>query len=263
MNTWAKTQSMILEWKAAGIHGPELAVKIANACIGWPYVYGGRGEKCTPSGRKSRANDKYPTIVSKCQVLSGKSDGCAGCAYYPGGNTLFFDCRGFTYWVFNQAAGIKIQGAGATSQYNDASNWAQRGPIAQMPKDKVCCAFRYDKGTGKYEHTLIYDGAGNYIHCSGEVKKVAAGKYAATHYAIPKGLYQEGGKTLPEPEKGQAIVAASKLALRKEASTNASVITRADIGETVKILPESEEWLHVEYKGKTGYMMRKYLKEGE
>lgn len=191
MNTAKQVDKWIAEWKEENFSKPEIVVKTANACIGWAYVFGAMGEYCSPANRRRFYNSKgKPTIKSKCKNFDGQSGytGCSGCKWYPGGCTRFFDCRGFTYWLFLQV-GIKIEGAGATSQYNNDSNWEIKGPIEEMPKDKVCCVFRHDSSTGKMEHTLLYDGAGNYIHCSGEVKKVKASGYKPTHYAIPKGLH--------------------------------------------------------------------------
>lgn len=190
MNTASKVSTLMSQWKTEGLAKDVFVRKLANACIGWSYVFGGLGELCTPTNRRSYYNaKKKPTIKSKCKNFEG-SGSCSGCRWYPGGTTRFFDCRGFTRWLFKQV-GIIIKGGGATSQYNDNSNWAEKGPIEQMPRDKVCCTFRYDSGTGKMEHTLLYDGEGNYIHDSGEVKKTAISRYKATHYAIPKGLYDE------------------------------------------------------------------------
>lgn len=199
MNTAAKVNQIIEEMKKESIAKTVFVVKLANALIGWSYVFGGRGEYCSPANRRRfYASKGKPTIKSKCKNFEGSGyAGCSGCKWYPGGATLFFDCRGFTYWLFKQI-GIIINGAGATSQYNDDNNWAEKGPIENMPKDKICCVFRYDSSTKKMEHTLFYDGEGNYIHDSGEVKKVKASSYKATHYAIPKGLY-EGGSTVATP----------------------------------------------------------------
>lgn len=163
----------------------EDVVRIAMGEIGAPYVYGARGGLCTPKNRKARARDDYPTIISKCQVLSGKKSSCDGCKYK---GMRMYDCRGFTHWVLRQVD-ITISGAGATSQYNDKSNWARQGVIAQMPRDKVCCVFKYSGG--KMQHTGLYMGNGQIIDCSGEVtvrKKIVS---SWTHYAIPKGLYSE------------------------------------------------------------------------
>ena len=271
MNTWKQVEAMLAEWKQQNLPAPTICVNLANACIGWPYVFGGRGEYCTASNRRSRVNATVQTqpaesveIQRKCQILNGSATGCTGCKWYPGGSTLFYDCRGFTYWILLKAAGITISGAGATTQYNTNANWAEKGTIDKMPKDKVCCVFRYDSKTGKYEHTLLYDGKGNYIHCSGEVKKVATSKYKATHYAIPKGLYNADTPVtpVPAPAKGYAVVTGKQVALRRGPTTDAGVITRIATGKTVKVETPPEDWQYVSYEGKKGYMMRKYIKEG-
>lgn len=199
MNTAAKVAKLMEDWKKEPIRKTIFIVRLANACIGWSYVFGARGEYCSPANRRKFYNSKgKPTIKSKCKNFSGSGySGCAGCKWYPGGCTRFFDCRGFTYWLFKQI-GILISGAGATSQYNDDSNWSEKGLIEKMPKNKVCCVFRYDAKKKTMEHTLLYDGDGHYIHCSGEVKKCNASQYKATHYAIPKGLYDGNEQLKPE-----------------------------------------------------------------
>jgi len=199
MNTAAKVQKLMEDWKKEPIANAVFVVRLANACIGWSYVFGARGEYCSPANRRRFYNSKgKPTIKSKCKNFEGSGyGGCSGCQWYPGGCTRFFDCRGFTYWLFKQV-GILISGAGATSQYNDDHNWSEKGPIENMPRDKVCCVFRYDSSKRTMEHTLLYDGEGHYIHCSGQVKKCNASQYKATHYAIPKGLYN-GSEVTPVP----------------------------------------------------------------
>lgn len=104
-----------------------------------------------------------------------------------------YDCRGFTYWLLRQVD-ITIKGAGATSQYADDSNWSEKGLIADMPRDKVCCVFkRKDK---KMSHTGMYVLDGNIIHCSGTVKRGSITDSGWTHYAVPFGLY--GGEPMPD-----------------------------------------------------------------
>ena len=268
MYTWKQVESMLNGWKQQALSVPDIVVKLANACIGWSYVFGGRGQECTPANRKSAYREAYPTIKSKCQVIRDANpvDTCVGCKWYPGGKTLFYDCRGFTYWLFLKAGNIKINGAGATSQYNDDSNWSEKGPIENMPKNKVCCVFRHDSKTNKMEHTLLYDGNGNYIHCSGEVKKCDISKYNATHYAIPKGLYNGGDEPMPTPtptpDKGYAIVTGKNVALREGPSTNCRVIKRIPTGMQVKIESSPDDWEYVSHDGKTGFMMKKFLKKG-
>lgn len=261
MKTYKEVADLIAKWKSDGLSKQEIVVNAANACIGWPYVYGGRGEDCTPSSRGSRASDKYPSIVENCQVLSKKKSGCSGCKYYPGGMVLFYDCRGFTYWLLKQV-GIKIEGAGATTQYDTNSNWSEKGVIANMPRNQVCCVFRYDKETGKMEHTLLYDGQGNYIHCSGEVKKCATSKYNATHYAIPKGL--EGGVTpVPTPTGETAIVYAENgkpVKMRAKPSTSCKTYWELPCGTQVDVLANGDEWTQISDWNHEGYMMTQFLK---
>lgn len=262
MNTWSKVESMLNEWKQQGLKKTEIVVKLANACIGWSYVFGARGTKCTPANRRAWYNSKKkPTIKSKCKNFNGDKS-CSGCKWYPGGVTLFYDCRGWTYWVLLKAAGITINGAGATSQYNTDSNWAEKGDISKMPKDKICCVFRWD---GKsMAHTLLYDGDGHYIHDNGEVRKVSASSYKATHYAIPKGLYSDGptppSPTPPTPTPGKAVVTGTNVALREGPSTATKVLTRITTGTVVNI-SKVEGWLYVKNGNKTGFMMAEFMKD--
>ncbi len=173
MNTYAKVQSLITAWKSQSLSRTDLIRAIAEACLGWPYVWGAAGQKCTPSHRLAYAarsacpEGEAARILKKCPVCSGKQEACSVCKYYPGGPVLDFDCRGFTRWLLAQA-GVSLQGAGATSQWNTESNWEEKGPIADLPAGKVCCVFMRDGSS--MSHTGMHLGNGEIIHCSGEVK---------------------------------------------------------------------------------------------
>lgn len=181
----------------------EKALKIIEAAksqLGNPYVFGMWGRECTPSVRRQYAgyNPSHKSAIYKsCPVLSGKQPSCDGCKWQ---GKLAFDCRGFTYWCLSQV-GITIKGGGATSQYNTAANWLQRGEIGDMP-DVVCCVFQ--RRNGRMQHTGLHIGGGKVIHCSAGVQWGDTSDKAWTHYAIPAGLYTAeeiaaAGK--PEPEK--------------------------------------------------------------
>lgn len=268
LKTYNEVNALIKQWSIDGLDKASIVVNAANACIGWPYVFGGRGEMCTPNNRKSRVNPDYPSIVDKCQVLNGRSGSCSGCNYHPGDSVLFFDCRGFTYWLF-RLVGIEIVGRGATTQYNTDSNWEEKGTIDKMPKDRVCCVFRYDKDSQKMEHTLLYDGNGNYIHCSGEVKKCKTSQYKATHYAIPKGMgksKEKGGeKPMPEDEVTAVVYAENGKPVKMRAKPNTSCKTYWEIpcGTVVDVIKEDGEWTAIRYGTKEGYMMSQFLKTGD
>lgn len=190
MNDYIQVDQMIDNWKRIGMSKEEIVIAVAQACMGWPYVFGAWGELCTPANRKRRSRDDHPTIVSKCQVLKGKKSTCASCGWYPGGVSVrCYDCRGFTDWVLKVSGVIDLQGEGATSQWNAASNWAQKGLIADMPRDRVCCLFKLDKSTGKMEHTGLWLKNDMIIHCSAGVQ---TGKLKGfTHYAVPAGMYDD------------------------------------------------------------------------
>ena len=192
----------IANWKTMGMTKQELVIKIAEDCMEWPYVYGERGSNDTPALRRNRAADldkrmpKEAAVIRKgCQVLNGSKGDCNGCKYYPGGAKVrCFDCRGFTYWVLLQV-GIKIEGVGATSQWNDESNWSGKGTLDSLPTGQVCCVFQYDSEENNMSHTGLYVGGGRIIHCSGEVKVAKITDRGWTHFAIPKGL--EGDVPVP------------------------------------------------------------------
>lgn len=192
MRTADDIQRLVEQYKAEGMPSAEIIQRIAPECIGWPYVYGAWGELCTPEGRKRRMSEKYPTIKSSCQCLRDKDrmDTCAGCKWYPGGNRVrMFDCRGFTDWLL-KLVGIDLQGEGATSQWNNTANWAQRGEISQMPEDLVCCVFRRRKSDGAMEHTGMHIGGSREVECAHNVEEGTTTK-GWTHYGIPAGLYSE------------------------------------------------------------------------
>ena len=208
-----EVDALVKEMKSMGKSKPEIVIMAATACIGWPYVWGANGQYCTVANRQACMKSSNigtkdrQNIIDRCQVLKGTKGSCAGCKYFPNDQrTLIMDCRAFTKKML-EYVGINLSGAGATSQWNSKTNWAEKGTIDTMPKDKVCITFKYAPSIDKMDHTLIYDGNGNYIHCSGEVKKQKITEYKATHWAIPKGLY-DGEKpvattpTTSEPSTG-------------------------------------------------------------
>lgn len=266
VNTADQVMNMLGQWKSHGMKKPDIVVNLANACIGWNYVFGDRGEQCIPAHIKSRISSlsgTYPreaeSLKKRCQVSRGEKN-CNGCKFYPNGVTLCYDCRGFTYWCFLKGAGITINGAGATSQYNNNANWSEKGLISAMPKDKVCCVFRHDSSTGKMEHTLIYDGQGHYIHDSGEVKKCDVSKYKATHYAIPKGLYDGGEEPVVVIAKAKVVASSGNTVnIRASKSTSSAIVARVPINTIIDVTEKGSDWCGVSFSGKTGYMMTKFL----
>ncbi len=205
MNSAADVANMISNWSTMGLTKAEMAVRIAEACLGWPYVWGGYGQYCTPANRRSYANrstcpdGESKQIIKLCQVLNGSKGACSGCKWYPSAVVRFFDCRGFTRWTLEQV-GISLKGAGATSQWNTASNWTAKGTIDTLPDGIVCCLFMQNQKDHKtMEHTGLHIGGGQLIHCSGEVKRGKTTDRGWTHWAIPVGI--DGDVPVPVPSK--------------------------------------------------------------
>lgn len=204
MNTAEYVNEQIQILKTSGIPLSEAAWKAALLCVGWAYVFGARGQYCTPANRRSRYNGTNPgknkdNIKSKCKNFDG-SGSCSGCKWYPAGSrTRFFDCRGFTYWILLQVYGWKLMGAGATSQWNTASNWRAKGRIADgMPKDTLVCLF-YSKDNKEvtWEHTGF--GYNNEtVECSNGVQYSKTRNKKWTHWAIPACVREGGDEPMPE-----------------------------------------------------------------
>ncbi len=123
--------------------------------------------------------------------------------------------------MLEEAGVITLSGQGATSQYNAAENWAQRGEIAGMPDEAGVVLFR--KKNGAMTHTGLYIGRGEVVHAKGHASGVVKQSVRSanfTHYAVPKGLdiQNENGKaeeeksmrTIRRGDKGLEVVALQK-----------------------------------------------------
>ena len=181
-------------------------IEWAKKQLGCPYIFGAAGQTCTPTYRQAVMKSK-PTyaeaIQRNCPVLSGKQATCQGCKY---NGRPAYDCRGLTRLAVKAVTGRPIMGAGATSQWNDNSNWAEKGLIKDRP-DKPCIVFT-QKGT-TMSHTGICIGE-TAIHASGHNSGVIESPMprSFTHYAVPVELY-EGSKPMPmkKGSKGVAVKA--------------------------------------------------------
>lgn len=177
LNTAEYVASQIETLKKSGKNLSFVAWQIALLCVGWAYVFGARGEYCSPANRRSYYNRKgaeHPTIKTACKGFD--SGVCSGCKWYPSGKrTRFFDCRGFTYWVLLQVFGWKLDGAGATSQWDNKNNWKAQGEVSDgIPQNVIVCLFYYKKDSkGKRTKTLSHTGLyynGQTVECSNGVQ---------------------------------------------------------------------------------------------
>ena len=203
-------QKQLERLKKAGTDLMLVAWQIALLCVGWAYVFGALGEYCTPANRRkynaSHGAD-HPTIKSKCQVIRADDpkSSCDGCKWYPGEErTRIFDCRGFTRWILKVVYGFTLSGAGATSQWNSKVNWAAKGKIKTIPKDKLVCVFQYNSDNGKMKHTgLAYNGETVECQVGVQHKKLDS---RWTHWALPKCVDPSYVPPKEEPQKEEKPV---------------------------------------------------------
>jgi hypothetical protein len=201
MNSAKYVEEQLTALKNKGLPLQLIAWKIALLCVGWAYVFGARGQYCTPANRRARYSEDHPTIKTKCKNFDGAGT-CTGCKWLPGGEkTRFFDCRGFTYWVLKLVFGWELMGAGATSQWNTASNWKAKGTVDTMPADTLVCLFV--KNGAKMEHTGFGFG-GETVECSAGVQHFTTMNKKWTHWGIPAcidGVVPPSPTPSPTPDK--------------------------------------------------------------
>lgn len=168
----------------------EQLIKWARTELGSPYIFGAAGQKCTPAYRQQVMQSKpeyAEAIMNNCPVLAGFQSACNGCKYE---GRKAYDCRGLTREAIRAVTARPVMGAGATSQWKDDANWAEKGSIQNKP-DKPCLVFTQKDGT--MSHTGICLGK-TAIHASGHNSGVIESPMprSFTHYAIPVGLYEKG-----------------------------------------------------------------------
>jgi hypothetical protein len=212
MNSAEYVNQRIQALKSEGIPLSRLSWLAALLCVAWAYVYGARGENCTPANRRVRyeatkAGKDKDNIKDKCKNFDGTGT-CSGCKWYPDNKrTKFFDCRGFTYWILLQVFGWKLNGVGCTRQWNNESNWKAKGEVADgIPQDVIVCLFYYKKDksgkrTSTLEHTGLYYN-GETCECSNGVQYSSTLNKKWEVWAVPKCVDGDiPTPTPPEPTK--------------------------------------------------------------
>ena len=188
MNSADYVDNLIAELKQSGKSLSEVSFEVAKACVGWAYVFGAKGQYCTPSYRRSayKSHSDHETIKTACKNFDGNGS-CSGCKWYPNGKrTRVYDCRGFTYWILKQVYGWELKGAGATSQWNTSSNWREKGNVSDgIPADTIVCLF-YEKedNPAKMAHTgLCFNN--QTVECSAGVQYSSKLNKKWTKWAVP------------------------------------------------------------------------------
>lgn len=244
--------------------------KIIDYClskVGYPYVYGAQGQKCTVDLRKSKGA-QYPEYAAKmkaqCQRMSSNKSSCTGCKWLDkttGDIPQAYDCEGLIVRAL-EVVGIKMK-SGSNSQWSDTSWQIQRGPIAEMPKERLCVVYRDDNG--KKAHTGIWlgDSVGIVVDARGHaygVKNDTLEQYGRwTHYALPK-IPEYNPEVITVLFKAYVTSTTRKLNVRAAASSSSTRITQLPPQAQVEVIDDSNNtWWKIRYGTVIGYCMSTYL----
>lgn len=192
MLTAKNAEALVKRLSAEKVSKADIIRELAEQCLGLPYVYASTGQMCMPDWRRGRipccpTQEYVNMIISNCPVLSDHASSCSGCKWDA---CRCFDCQGFVHWLLEQV-GVPLYGGGATSQWQTKSNWAATGEIGTMPRNLVCCVYKWRTDRMSHAGMSMGDGGGGVIHCSTTVKRGNAFTDSSpwTHWGIPKGLY--------------------------------------------------------------------------
>jgi len=67
MFTAEDLKTLVATLAAQGKPKSEIIWQAALLCVGWPYVFGARGDYCDPENRRARYRDDHPTIKTSCK----------------------------------------------------------------------------------------------------------------------------------------------------------------------------------------------------
>ncbi len=219
----------------------------ALAQVGCGYVWGARGEVCTEA-LLARLQAQYPdqtNITTACRKWLGKRA---------------YDCATLVRYGLDSVE-IAIC-SGASSQWK-GSYWAEKGPLSAMPRERVCILYNESASASPMGHTGIYLGDGYAVDARSSAKGVirsALGSRTWSHYAIPKGLYDS--ISTKEVTGMQATVVADcgqTANLRERPDKTSALIIRMNLGSTVTVEEQADEWSRVVYGNVRGYVMSRYL----
>lgn len=213
----------------------------------WGYIWGAAGVLWTEA--KQKAATREMTVKYGSQWIG----------HYVA------DCSGLFTWAFKQLGGYMYHGSDTMyKKYTTAKGTLSKGKRSDGGVLKPGTAvFVYKKDKNNYSHVGLYIGNGYVIEAASTRQGVIKSKVTDSKWTNWGELKGVDYNNTPVP-KGYADVTGTRVALRKDPCQKADIITRIDTGTRVKIEnPPPSQWEYVSYNGKTGWMMKKFLDEGE
>lgn len=216
------------------------AAEKALSLVGQGYIYGAKGQICSPAFRQQQAA-QYPDQADHILGTGAKWDG-----------QPVWDCAQLTR-AAAQAAGVLLV-SGATSQWTKTA-WKRKGTIDTIPAGET--VFVYRQADGRMQHTGVAIGDGTCVHARGTaygVVRQSMDEYAWTHWASPFG-------SEPEAIAVAEVWAQTGSTVNVRAEPGGAVIARLPIGTKVDVTARSAGWSAIRHEGGTGYMQSAFLKE--
>ncbi len=207
--------------------------------------------------------------------------------YTPGSDTLKgMDCQGLVEYCLRQL-GVRKNWRGSNAMWRDmvwrGSPEACRAAFGRIPpgaflfivtQDGGERARGYTDGLGNAGHVGVYTASGQgAVHASSSRGRVAESAFSGK--TIRNGGWNQVG-LCAELDYGPAFDGTGKekvtmtmtvwsenggrVRLRARPGLTAPCVERVETGTQVEMLEDGEEWAKVSVSGKTGYMMRMYLK---
>lgn len=214
------------------------AVEKALSLVGQGYIYGAKGQICTPDFRAQQAQ-QYPQQADHILNTGAKWDGVP-----------VWDCAQLTR-ACAKAAGIDLV-SGATSQWNKTA-WAQKGEISTLPTKPV---FVFRMKNGRMQHTGLALGDGTCVHARGTaygVVRQPMADCAWTHWAGMEA----------EPLFTATVFAPSGSTVNARIAPGGSVERRIPLGTQVQVLRETDGWSLIRLDGFTAWMQSAYLRRDD
>ena len=218
------------------------------------YIYGQQGAIWT-AAKQAALEKKYKADPDGMKNYAGSVQYGKKWIDHP-----VWDCAGLCRWAAAQHGVAIHSGSNLIWKYD----LEKKGALTN-DTDLPVGALVFTGNDSQKPHIGTYTGGGMVTEAAGAktgcVQSALHSKWK--YWGLEKGVQYSGepGPDKPIPE-GYARVTGKRVALRKDPSTSAVIITRVNTGELVKLEQEPEKaWDYVRYNGKTGWMMRAYLEE--
>ena len=213
------------------------AVEKALSLVGQGYIYGAKGQTCSPEFRQLQAR-QYPEQAERILTTGAKWDG-----------SPVWDCAQLTR-AAAKAAGIELV-SGATSQWRKTA-WARTGTIGELPPGVPAFVFR--ESDGCMQHTGLALGDGTCVHARGTaygVVRQSMEEYPWTHWAVAQ-VQQAPVRATVTALTGSTVNARQTPAGR--------VLRRIPLGTQVEVLGAADGWSRIRFEGEEMYMLSSFLR---